>query len=142
MPQFPLYHGSRRSLIIPTTLLLAFILASCGTQAPPKLLPIKGKVICSRVKSLEGATVRFWAQDAKIAASPSAQCQADGSFSTECPAGNYKVTVTPRPPANMGVPPPQTRDTGIPLMYRDSVQTPLRVTVVEGDLEDKILKLE
>jgi hypothetical protein len=124
------------------SLLVALCLPGCGQKAPQQV-PVKGKVIFADRKSLDGATIRFWPQDAKISQSPSASCSGDGTFSLDCPPGSYKVTVTPRPPVGKAAaPPPQAAAAGIPSKYRDSIQTPLRVTVTEEDAEEKVLKLQ
>jgi hypothetical protein len=141
-----LHIRARRSCLPTVVSAIALFLTlsqfGCGKSAAPKVVTVRGKVICAQVKTLEGATVRFWPQDAKITLTPSAKCQPDGTFTMDCPAGNYKVTVAARPAVNAGVPPPQGQGAAIPMRYQDSIQTPLQVTVVEGDAEEKVLKLD
>ena len=85
--------------------------------------------------------MRFWPEQAGIR-SPSAICRADGTFSLECSAGSYRVTVTPRKPlGTAALPGPQAPGSEIPARFQDGALTPLRVTIVENDSDEKIVRL-
>jgi hypothetical protein len=74
---------------------------------------------------------------------PSAACQADGTFSLDCPPGSYKVTVTPPKGLGRGALPPTSKSgAAIPEAYRDAVKTSLRAEVPAGGTDDLVLELK
>ncbi len=116
---------------------LALVLAGCRSEPPVQLVPVRGRATLAQ-KPLGRVTIQLLPDGAKKG-TPSAvgQTEADGSFHLTTPPhgegavpGKYKVTVT------------SYTGKGVPASYGNPRDTPLRIEIPAGGLENWDLKLK
>jgi hypothetical protein len=128
-------------------LMLAVALGGCGKSAePPPQVEVKGKVLKKASKQpVAWVAVVFHPHDALGSASYQGGTAKDGSFSLRCPAGKYRVTISPLPlqghasgPAEVAAP----GKSGDPFdRYRNPEMTPLKVEIPTGGTSDLVIPL-
>jgi hypothetical protein len=139
---------ARRAL--PAGFLAGLGLLGCGTtDPPPSPVPVSGKVVCQE-RPVPGLVLTFWPDKARgrQVAAPS---ERDGTFRLHLPPGVYRVTITPLPPSESA--PMQTGVTLSPGFrpaqrpsvagrFQSTAETPLRVTVTQGGVQNVVLAFE
>ncbi len=117
-----------------------------ATQAPPKVT-VEGQVQ-ARGRPVPFVLVRFYPQDPVDANAYDGSSDRDGAFSVQCPAGSYKVTITPLPVGHGGTPgagslagPDSQEAEAIPAACRSREATPLTVEVPTGGKKGVTLTL-
>jgi len=135
----------------PTILVLTAACALCGCSGKPTpALPkdtVEGKVQ-AQGRPVPFVLVTLYPQDQGDAKRYDGAADKDGSFSVQCPAGSYKVTITPLPVGvggNPGAGPLAGADAKgpkeIPAACRKRSDTPLKVDVPEGGKKGITLSL-
>jgi hypothetical protein len=127
-------------------LMLAVALGGCGKSAePPPQVEVKGKVLKASKKPVAWVAVVFHPHDAVGSASYRGGTAKDGSFSLRCPAGKYRVTVTPLPLKGQASGPAEVADpgkSGSPFdLYQNPESTPLKVEIPAGGKSDLVIPL-
>jgi len=115
----------------------------------PVRVPVQGKLTRGG-KGIGRVALGFYPNDPKIEGPFTAPTEDDGSFGLECPAGGYRVTVTPlalrggSDPGGGGLEggPGVSRLQDVPSLYRNAERTPMRAEVPAGGISDLVLMME
>jgi hypothetical protein len=134
----------------PAILALAAACALCGCSGRPVQAPketVEGQVL-AQGRPVPFVMVTFYPQDPADAEHYYGAADKDGSFSVQCPAGGYKVTVTPLPvgaggsPGNGALAGADAKGMKeIPAACRSRTDTPLKEDVPQGGKKEVKLNL-
>jgi hypothetical protein len=142
-----MFRWSQAGLALASLLVLP--LTGCGGKKAEPLVPVKGRLVNAAGKPLANVILTFHPQEeVNKGHRGDAFTDKDGRFSANnCVRGRYKVTLeVPRKhgqaePAGglVAAPGKDGGNAGFSSRYRDSMSTPLEVTVPEGGKEDVVL---
>jgi hypothetical protein len=132
-------------------LALAGLLCGC-TRNPPRAPPpvaVKGKILNQKKEPLALALVSFWPQQRTDPTTPEhydGGTEKDGTFSLNCPPGEYKVTVTRLPTSatsgGLTATPGGSLLKDVPPQYAEARDTPWTVNVPEGGTDSVLLTVK